>query len=229
MPVILASGSPRRIELLRRLGVEFDILPADVDEQAVEAMTSSDSAGAIALAVARAKAATVLLTNIETTIIAADTVVYAGGTSFGKPSDRSTAVSMLRSLSNRDHIVATGVVVRRGSAAWEVAVTAKVTMRGPSTAELDAYVDSGEPVDKAGAYAIQGLGANLISAVEGCYLTIVGFPLCAVATALNQLGITCVTDPCSTCASVAADVSGNPPFEMPTHPVSVDALQVLVV
>jgi septum formation protein len=121
-------------------------------------------------------------------VLAADTVVALDGVIFGKPRDEGAARIMLRQLRGRRHAVTTAVVARRGDEHWQGAVAAAVTMRAYSDVEIANYVATGEPLDKAGAYAVQGLGGKLVQSVEGCLNTVIGLPLCIVAGILSQAG-----------------------------------------
>lgn len=171
----LASGSPRRIELLRLLGTSFEVVPADIDETRV-----ASPARAKAEASARRGAVT----------LAADTEVELDGRRLGKPADAPHAVAMLRRLAGRTHDVRTEVVaVTASGARLTFAVTTRVRMRDAGDDELARYAATGEPLDKAGAYAIQGEGRALVASFEGCFANITGLPLCHVYLALRRAGI----------------------------------------
>lgn len=197
MRLILASGSPRRAELLRAAGFAFDVFVPDVDEtrrdgeQAEEYVrrVSQDKSSA-ALRCLRADESDASQTdgrrNAEV-IIAADTVVVVDGDILGKPRDDSDAASMLRRLSGRWHEVMTGVSVRAGlRETGSVAVT-RVQFAELTDTDIDWYVTSGETVDKAGAYAIQGLGSRFIPRIEGSYANVVGLPISLVQELLKRL------------------------------------------
>ena len=176
--VILASASPRRAELLRSAGYTFEVLPADVEESP----RAGESADAYTLRVARdkARAADAAAADRSATIIAADTEVVVAGAVLGKPADDADAVRMLRLLSGAAHDVLTAVVIReRGRELTEV-VTTRVWFVPMSDSELQWYVQSGEPRGKAGAYAIQGLGARFIERIDGSWSNVVGLPIHAV-------------------------------------------------
>ena len=178
MRLILASASPRRSELLRQAGFTFDVLPADVEESP----RAGESADAYTLRVARdkARAADAAAADRSATIIAADTEVVVAGAVLGKPADDADAVRMLRLLSGAAHDVLTAVVIReRGRELTEV-VTTRVWFVPMSDSELQWYVQSGEPRGKAGAYAIQGLGARFIERIDGSWSNVVGLPIHAV-------------------------------------------------
>jgi septum formation protein len=171
----LASGSPRRIQLLRLLDVPFEAAPARIDE---EAFTSPATAKADA--VARKGEAT----------LAVDTVVTLDGERFGKPRDDGEAVTMLADLAGQTHDVRSEIVVVAPSGRrLRFAVRSRVTMRPLSLREIERYVSSGEPADKAGAYAIQGEGRRLVRGYEGCLANITGLPLCHVYHALRRAGV----------------------------------------
>jgi septum formation protein len=171
----LASGSPRRRELLALLGVPFEVAPADVDERA-----APKPALAKAHAVARPGAVT----------LAADTMIELDGARLGKPADAGEAVAMLERLAGREHVVRTEVaLVNAAGRALHFGVRSTVSMRPADGAAIRAYVATGEPLDRAGAYAIQGGGAALIAAYAGCYANIVGLPLCHTFFALRKAGV----------------------------------------
>jgi len=171
----LASGSPRRRELLALLGVPFQVAPADVDERA---------APRPALAKARAVARPGEVT------LAADTMIELDGERIGKPADAGDAAAMLERLAGREHVVRTEVaIVNAAGRALHFGVRSTVTMRPADDRAIRAYVESGEPLDRAGAYAIQGGGAALVAAYAGCYANIVGLPLCHTFFALRKTGV----------------------------------------
>jgi len=171
----LASGSPRRRELLSLLGVQFEVAPADVDERA---------APRPALAKARAVAPPGEVT------LAADTMIELDGERIGKPADAADAVAMLERLAGREHLVRTEVaIVNAAGRALHFGVRSTVTMVPADDRAIRAYVASGEPLDRAGAYAIQGGGAALVAAYAGCYANIVGLPLCHTFFALRKTGV----------------------------------------
>ncbi len=185
--IILASASPRRAELLRRIGVEFRVVPSDVEER----LEDSLDARSLALELASQKARAVAARYPEAIVLAADTVVCCDGEILGKPADRQDAVRMLRLLSGRTHEVSTGVVLRRESTGQErcEVVTTRVTFRRLSQEEILGYIATGEPFDKAGAYGIQGYGALLVEGIEGCYSNVVGLPLAKVGEMLREFGV----------------------------------------
>lgn len=186
-PIILASGSPRRKALLARLGLPYTLVTSGVDEH----IDPSLDPAALVRELARQKAQVVAATCDEGLIIGADTAVVLGETILGKPVDAADAARMLRLLCSRTHRVISGVAVidARTSQAAVTSVTTLVRMNSYDEAQITAYVASGEPMDKAGSYAIQGLGGALVAGIEGCYNNVVGFPLCEVAALLTQFGV----------------------------------------
>jgi len=174
-PVILASASPRRRDLLRQVGLEFSIQPADEAETKAEAGASPTEH---ARQSAEAKAVAVSQHQPEALVLGADTVVALQGRVLGKPENAAEACSMLQTLSGETHEVHTGVSVAYGGRALLTELeTTQVTFRKLSDADVEWYVATGEPMDKAGAYGIQGHGALLVEKVNGCYFNVVGLPL----------------------------------------------------
>jgi septum formation protein len=174
-PLILASGSPRRRELLAELGIPFSVVVSDAPEDLDASLTPVEQAVALAERKARAVAATVA----RGLILGADTIVVLDGDILGKPIDDADACRMLRRLSGRPHEVITGVALVDAASGGtrSAAVTSTVHLRPLANEDIAAYVASGEPRDKAGAYAIQGLGATLIACYEGSLTNVVGLPL----------------------------------------------------
>ncbi len=191
LPLILASASPRRREILGQLGVPFTVEPSDVDETPRPHEGPEDLANRLALSKARDVAAR----HTAGLVIGADTVVERAGRLFGKPRDADDATGMLRLLRGGPHLVVTGLAVVRASdgATRTGAVPATVTMRRYSDDEIAAYVATGEPLDKAGAYGAQGEGSRLIKRVDGPYLTVVGLPLDELLPLLHDLGFPATT------------------------------------
>lgn len=189
---MLASTSPRRRELLERIGARFGILAPDESAEAGlrAGRTIRDTARAVAAA-AEAKAASVLSQAPRgSLVIGADTVVLLGGRLLGKPKDEAEAVAMLRGLSGRTHTVVTAVAVLEAggegkASGWE---ETRVRFRNLADDEIAEYVASGEPLDKAGAYGIQGLGGLLVERVDGCFYNVVGLPLALLHRLLRPLG-----------------------------------------
>jgi septum formation protein len=185
--IILASNSPRRKELLRQIGVTFTSDPADVDER----ILPSEGAEEYAIRVAQDKARVAAERAGTGIIIAADTIVLLGTTILGKPADRRDAERMLDMLSGRMHTVITGMAVMDAATGRTMSrvVTTKVWFRNLTKEEIAAYVATGEPLDKAGAYGIQERGALLVQKIEGCYFNVVGLPLSVLGEILPDFGI----------------------------------------
>ena len=185
MKVVLASASPRRRELLKQLDVATEIVPADFDE----AVSLESDAAATVLFNAVGKGREVAArTGTELPVIAADTVVARDGVILGKPADAEEAKEMLRFLSGKVHQVLTGVYVAYGDRELSQVCTTQVYFRKLTEEEIEAYVATGEPLDKAGAYGIQGKGAILVEHIEGDYNNVVGLPLTLVYSMLRELG-----------------------------------------
>ncbi len=184
--LVLASGSPRRLELLRHLGLPFRVLVPDVDEEAASA--GLDAPAAIAAARAGAKARAALRGAPGATVIAADTLVVCGGAVLGKPDGRDGAERMVRQLSGRTHAVITALAVGNGGDVAQAVEYAAVTFRPLREDEIRRYAASAEPLDKAGGYGLQGAGALFVSRIEGEYGTVVGLPLCRLGLMLRALG-----------------------------------------
>lgn len=187
MSIILASNSPRRRELLAQIGIrDFQILSPDVDEAVEPGLSPARMVEALSLRKAQAAAGRA---GAEDLIIAADTVVALDGRVLGKPQDQGEAFAMLSALSGREHRVYTGVtVLRGGQAATEHEETA-VAFRALSPEEIRDYIATGEPMDKAGAYGIQGVGALLVQGIRGDYCNVVGLPLFRLGRMLSGFGV----------------------------------------
>lgn len=185
--LILASGSPRRRQLLPLLGLPFVIKTAGVDERALEGEPPTE----LVLRVSQAKALAVNDVRPDELVVAADTIVVLDGQVLGKPLDPDGASQMLRRLRGRLHLVYSGVSVWHPAMQRMVCELAEsaVWMRDYSDAEIASYVDSGDPLDKAGAYAIQHPGFDPVSRVEGCRLGVMGLPLCHLGRALARFGV----------------------------------------
>ena len=185
--LILASGSPRRRELLARLGLPFDVIPSDADETADPGLAPDELVARLAERKARAVAATVE----RRLVIGADTAVVLDGAVLGKPRDPADAGRMLRRLRDREHHVVTGVAIVDAATgrAERSAVRSVVRMRPYRDDEIDRYVATGEPMDKAGGYGIQAGGGRLVAAVDGCFNNVVGLPLCEAAALLTRLEV----------------------------------------
>ena len=186
MGLILASGSPRRRQLLEQIGLTFVVRSSDVDESVSPGLTPALVVESLSARKGEAVAAEAAPGDL---VLSADTVVALDGAILGKPRDRAEAEAMLTALSGRTHQVYTGVtLLQDGRRLTEHEVTA-VTFRPLSPGEIAAYVSTGEPMDKAGAYGIQGLGALLVERLEGDYFNVMGLPLCRLGEMLAQFGV----------------------------------------
>jgi len=181
--VVLASGSPRRAELLRRIGLEPVIRPADVDETPL----ADEDPGALVARLAGAKAKATWVG--EELVIAADTVVVLGDQLLGKPTSVGDAATMLEALSGRTHRVLTGVHLIRGDRSASAVEETSVRFRALTAAEIMAYVATGEPLDKAGGYGIQGAGGMFVESITGSDSNVVGLPLATVVRLAGDLGV----------------------------------------
>ena len=170
--LILASGSPRRRELLAALGLPFAVRVSDVPEPLTDAPPAEQATD---LAIAKAQA--VAATAPDAAVIGADTIVVLDGRPLGKPADAAEAATMLRSLRGRAHQVVTGVAVARGGRVWSAAVTTTVQMRAYDDDAIADTIDRGEPFDKAGGYAIQDERLAPVERIDGCYCNVMGLPL----------------------------------------------------
>jgi septum formation protein len=188
--LILASASPRRYDLLTRLGVDFTVEISGIDETA---LTLKGPPAAQAVASANAKARAVADRFLNRWVLGADTMVVLEGEIFGKPGDKHEAAGMLRRLSGQTHGVVTGIALcKREDGAWEEWTDHEETlvrMGALTDGDIEAYVNSGEPMDKAGAYGIQDKGAFLVQGLEGCYFNVVGLPLRKTGLLLLKAGI----------------------------------------
>ena len=180
----LASGSPRRQEILESLGVPFAVVAADIDETPLEDEAPEDMVVRVALAKARAVAATV-----DVPVLAGDTAVVLDKRIFGKPVDEADALDMLARLSGKKHTVLTGVALVAGGRDATALSRTAVLFRDVGPDEALRYWQSGEPQDKAGAYAIQGRGGVFVAAIEGSYSGVVGLPVFETAELLREAGI----------------------------------------
>ncbi len=186
-PIILASNSPRRRDLLRQIGIAFTSDPADVDERILPDETPEGYAVRVALDKARVAAAR----SDNGMVIAADTIVVLNDTILGKPVAEADAVRMLTMLSGRMHRVITGLALMDAASGKTMARTAvtRVWFRDLAPETIESYVATGEPLDKAGAYGIQGRGALLVDRIDGCYFNVVGLPLALLADLLGDAGV----------------------------------------
>ena len=172
--IILASGSPRRKDLLAAAGYTFKVVVSDVDETIADDVTVEEAAEQLAQRKAQRVAE---LIGTDETILAADTIVTLDGRIYGKPDSPEEACSMLRELSGRSHRVITGVCLIAHNGISLFSETTEVTFRELSDEEIDTYVSTGEPLDKAGSYGIQGKGNALVDHIEGDYDNVVGLPV----------------------------------------------------
>ena len=186
MGLILASASPRRYELLSRMGLDFVVRTATCDETLDPFAAPEDEVARLSLM----KAYAVLpQCDSDDVIVAADTIVVCDSLMMGKPHSESDAFSMLQRLSGRAHQVMTGLTVMKGNHRETITVTTEVRMRHLSDEEIRAYIATGEPMGKAGAYAVQGLAAMFIMGIDGDYYNVVGLPVCTLTTMLRKCGI----------------------------------------
>ena len=185
--IILASESPRRKELLERMGIKFVVEPASIDESVVKSLEGREMASELS----RRKAKLVAAHHRNAVVIAADTVVILGNRVMGKPGDRLEAKKMLRALSGKPHTVVTAfTVIDTGTKKTLTdSVETTVYVKPLRREDIEAYVRTGEPLGKAGAYAIQGLGSVIVEKIEGDYFNVVGLPLSRLADNLKLLGI----------------------------------------
>lgn len=186
MALILASASPRRRELLSGLGLSFEIRPAVGEEHPEPGLSGAETAKRLS----RAKCLEIAAGAApEDVIIAADTVVVLDGTILGKPKDEADAKRMLTALSGRTHWVYTGVTAARGERLLSEAEGTEVRFRALTEREIDAYIATGEPMDKAGAYGIQGRASLFVEGIDGDYFNVVGLPLCKLGQMLKELDV----------------------------------------
>ncbi len=194
MPTLfLASASPRRKELLSQIGVRFSLIAASIDETPLP--HELPAAYVQRLALEKAAAGLALVDQDQACVLGADTAVVVGGRILGKPVDQDDAMRMLEALSGREHQVMTAIALVNRQQSDTLVVTSRVRFRVISSAEAHAYWASGEPADKAGGYAIQGLGAVFVEGLDGSYSAVVGLPLCETAELLGRFGIPCWQGP----------------------------------
>ncbi len=186
MKIVLASKSPRRKELLTLLDLGFEIISADIDETMDPTLPVCDEVARLSLEKAKA---TALQTDSDTVIISADTVVELDGKVMGKPKDDADAQKMLCNLSGNTHNVLTAVTVMCGEKIETRVVTTAVTFRKLTTREISDYIATREPMDKAGAYGIQGRGSKFVSGIVGDYFNVVGLPVCTLSEMLKDFNI----------------------------------------
>jgi len=183
--VVLASGSPRRHQLLNLIGIEHEVNPANIDET----MRPREAPRRHAERLAREKARTVAVRDPDLITIGADTVVVINRKVLGKPADTNDAARMLGMLSGREHTVITAVAVARGRKLRSTIEEVRVKFRRLREDEIEAYIATGEPMDKAGAYGIQGFGATIVERIEGDYFAVMGLPLVRLVGLMRDVGV----------------------------------------
>jgi len=183
--VILASSSPRRRQLLGLIGIAHEVQPANIDET----MRAREVPRRHAERLAREKATKIATRDPDLITIGADTVVVINRKVLGKPRDEAEAVHMLSQLSGREHTVITAVAVARGKKLRSAIEEVQVRFRSLRDDEIRAYVATGEPMDKAGAYGIQGYGATIVECIEGDYFAVMGLPLARLTSLMRDLGV----------------------------------------
>ena len=185
--IVLASGSPRRRELLQRIGItDFDVRVPQTEENFPEGLSPSE----VVEYISREKAASAAkLCTAEEIVITADTMVFLDQARLGKPRDEADALRMLTALQGRHHTVCTGVTVRRGDDILTQSETTHVYFRPASEAELRAYIATGEPMDEAGAYGVQGKGALLVEKLDGDFFNVMGLPVLRLSRMLAHFGV----------------------------------------
>ena len=189
MKIVLASQSPRRRQLLGQMGLEFTTQSPEIDESAFHGRDARD----LVETLSREKARWVARQQTpDTLVIGADTVVVLDGAILGTPRDWAEAEAMLAALSGRDHQVFTGVTLCQGDRILTQAEETQVTFRPLTGQEIRQYVSTGEPMDKAGAYGIQGLGGLLVEGIRGDYHNVMGLPICRLGRMLLNFGVDCL-------------------------------------
>lgn len=183
--VVLASASPRRRDLLNLVGIAHEVRPANIDET----MRPREAPRRYAERLAREKASAIATRDPDLITIGADTVVVINRKVLGKPADASDAARMLRMLSGREHTVITAVAVSRGRKLRSAIEEVRVKFRRLRDDEIDAYIAMGEPMDKAGAYGIQGYGATIVERIEGDYFAVMGLPLVRLVGLMRDVGV----------------------------------------
>ena len=183
-PIILASQSPRRAELLARLELSFDVLPADIDESYLPHETPPAHAERLA----REKAQVVARTHPHALVVGSDTIVVVDGDVLGKPRDRAEAVAMLTRLSGRDHEVCSGIAIAHDGRVESGLERVRVRFRALDAHAWEEYVATGEPMDKAGAYGIQGFGSAVVQSIEGDFFAVMGLPVVRMLELIERFG-----------------------------------------
>jgi septum formation protein len=183
--VVLASGSPRRHDLLNLIGIAHEVRAPNIDET----LRARETPRRHAERLAREKATVVATRDPNLITIGADTIVVVNRKMLGKPKDTVQAAAMLKQLSGREHTVVTAVAVARGKKVRSAVEEVRVKFRTLHEDEIDAYIATGEPMDKAGAYGIQGYGATIVECVDGDYFAVMGLPLARLVALLRDLGV----------------------------------------
>jgi septum formation protein len=183
--VVLASASPRRRQLLDLIGIAHEVRPANIDET----MRPREAPRRHAERLAREKASAVAKRDPDLITIGADTIVVVNRTVLGKPRDAGDAARMLALLSGREHVVTTAVAVARGKKLRSAVEEVRVKFRRLRDEEIEAYIATGEPMDKAGAYGIQGYGATIVERIEGDYFAVMGLPIVRLIALLRDVGV----------------------------------------
>lgn len=186
--IVLASASPRRRELLERVGIPFRVVPSEIPEDELPGESPEEHVLRLSRDKAREVAGRADIPGRW--FIGSDTIVLRDGCILGKPADEAEAAAMLRSLSGREHRVLSGYAVHDRETGMTTAdvVATRVRFKALTAAEIAGYIATGEPMDKAGAYAIQGIGVFMVEAIDGSYTNVVGLPLCEVIAVLEKLG-----------------------------------------
>ena len=186
MDIVLASGSPRRKELLTQMGLPFRVLVSDADETVDPSLPPAEQ---VALISRRKADAAAQAAGPDALVIAADTMVALAGRVMGKPHSPGEAAEMLSALQGKTHQVYTGLTLRQGGRTESCVECTAVTFRPMTSAEVEGYVATGEPMDKAGAYGIQGLGGVFVEGIQGDYFNVMGLPICRLGTLLKTFGV----------------------------------------
>lgn len=193
--IVLASSSPRRRELLERLGLRFDVIPSHIDEIPLHGESAED----FVLRTSTEKALSVSRNlDGDSVVIGADTIVVIEGEILGKPRDEKEAMTMLEKISGREHRVITGfsIVKPRAEVLYKRFTESRVKIKPLAPWEIEGYIKTGEPMDKAGAYGVQGIGAFMIEEIHGSYTNVVGLPIAQVIEVLTRLGVLKLFDEC---------------------------------
>ena len=185
MRVILASGSPRRHDLLAMIGIEHEVIPADIDESRLDGERPLEHVERLS----REKGVTIAARFPDSLVISADTIVVEDGDVLGKPRDAAEARTMLRRLAGRTHLVYTAVATTLAGRTLSAVEEVSVTFLPLSDRTIASYVSTGEPMDKAGSYGIQGYGATLVERIDGDFFSVMGLPIARLVAMLRELGV----------------------------------------